>query len=493
MLATLAARLLSEWIIARPLTRVVKHAQRIGSGDLTASLQVRGAKEIASLKEALNGMCEQLRQARATAKAESAARLAALEQLRHADRLRTVGTLASGIAHELGTPLNVILLRAKMVGKVLPAASESVAVIVSQTEKMTTIVRQLLDFARRKAPHRVARDVSELAESAVRLLMPLARKASVDLHLDDLPNAAMAEVDAAQVEQALTNLVVNAVHASAPGGIVFVRAETVEEDVDGALRSLCRLTVTDEGAGIKDEDMERIFEPFFATKDVGQGTGLGLAAAMADTLQAGLEAHGHVVTATSTGDGALAALDAEPFDVVVTDVRMRGASGIDLCRRVVGNRPDLPVIVMTAFGTMETAVASMRAGAFDMLTTPFEIDELGFAVARALQHCALRELGQHFVARSAARNRKAVTQLSPAVAEIGCSPTPGRATSASSRPARRGRPATQGEGLPGEPRGPRHRGSDGARHSRGAGGELCPEGLRCGRRQQAPRGSRSRC
>ena len=185
------------------------------------------------------------------------------------------------------------------------------------------------------------------------------------------------------------------------------------------------------------------------------------AAAMADTLQAGLEAHGHVVTATSTGDGALAALDAEPFDVVVTDVRMRGASGIDLCRRVVGNRPDLPVIVMTAFGTMETAVASMRAGAFDRLTTPFEIDELGFAVARALQHCALRELGQHFVARSAARNRKAVTQLSPAVAEIGCSPTPGRATSASSRPARRGRPATQGEGLPGEPRGPRHRGSDG--------------------------------
>ena len=114
-------------------------------------------------------------------------------------------------------------------------------------------------------------------------------------------------------------------------------------------------------------------------------------AAMADTLQAGLQAHGHVVTATYTGDRALAALDAEPFDLVVTDVRMRGASGIDLCRRVVSNRPDLPVIVMTAFGTMETAVAAMRAGAFDMLTKPFEIDELCFAVARALQHRALRD------------------------------------------------------------------------------------------------------
>ena len=215
-----------------------------------------------------------------------------------------MGTLASGIAHELGTPLNVILLRAKMVGKVLPAASESVAVIVSQTEKMTTIVRQLLDFARRKAPHRVARDVSELAESAVRLLMPLARKASVDLHLDDLPNAAMAEVDAAQVEQALTNLVVNAVHASAPGGIVFVRAETVEEDVDGALRSLCRLTVTDEGAGIKDEDMERIFEPFFATKDVGQGTGLGLA-----VTHGIVEDHGEFMRVTSKlGEGSTFAI-----------------------------------------------------------------------------------------------------------------------------------------------------------------------------------------
>ena len=299
LLATLAARLLSEWIIARPLARVVQHAYRIGSGDLTASLEVRGAKEIASLKDALNGMCEQLRQARATAKAESAARLAALEQLRHADRLRTVGTLASGIAHELGTPLNVILLRAKMVGQELPAAAESVAVIVGQTEKMTSIVRQLLGFARRKAPHRVERDVSELAESTVRLLIPLARKASVELRLDGVQDTALAEVDAGQVEQALTNLVVNALHASAPGGTVLVRAETVQENVGGASRSLCRLSVKDEGAGIREEDMDRIFEPFFTTKDVGQGTGLGLA-----VTHGIVEDHGGFMRATSKiGEG----------------------------------------------------------------------------------------------------------------------------------------------------------------------------------------------
>ena len=79
------------------------------------------------------------------------------------------------------------------------------------------------------------------------------------------------------------------------------------------------------------------------------------------------------------------------FDVVVTDLNMRGMSGLELCDRVVTNRPDVPVIVMTAFGSMETAVATMRAGAFDFLTKPFEMEQLVIAVERAAQHKLLRE------------------------------------------------------------------------------------------------------
>jgi two-component system, NtrC family, response regulator AtoC len=112
---------------------------------------------------------------------------------------------------------------------------------------------------------------------------------------------------------------------------------------------------------------------------------------MAQALAAGLVAEGHEVVVCETGDSALEALATRELDVVLTDLRMRGTSGIELCRRIVTNRTDLPVMVMTAFGNLDTAVAAMRAGAFDMLTKPFEMEELCFAVGRALQHRALRD------------------------------------------------------------------------------------------------------
>ena len=156
--ATVLALMLTSWIISRPLARVAAQARRIGQGDLSHKLAVRGSDEVSQLVEEQNAMCDALREARSRAAEEADKRLAALEQLRHADRLRTVGTLASGIAHELGTPLNVIAMRAKMIasGEVPPAeAPESAKIIVSQTERVTKIVRQLLDFARRRTPKRI--------------------------------------------------------------------------------------------------------------------------------------------------------------------------------------------------------------------------------------------------------------------------------------------------------------------------------------------------
>jgi DNA-binding NtrC family response regulator len=79
------------------------------------------------------------------------------------------------------------------------------------------------------------------------------------------------------------------------------------------------------------------------------------------------------------------------LDVVVTDIRMRGAGGIELCRRIAADRPDVPVIVITAFGSLETAIAAIRAGAYDFITKPFEIETLSVAVRRAVEHRRLRE------------------------------------------------------------------------------------------------------
>ena len=112
---------------------------------------------------------------------------------------------------------------------------------------------------------------------------------------------------------------------------------------------------------------------------------------MAEAMAEELTAQHFKVTVLSSADVAFSTVTEGDVDVVVTDLNMRGMSGVELCDRVVTNRPDVPVIVVTAFGSMETAVATLRAGAFDFLTKPFEMAQLVIAVERAAQHKSLRE------------------------------------------------------------------------------------------------------
>ncbi|MBI3724304.1 sigma-54-dependent Fis family transcriptional regulator, partial [bacterium] len=109
-----------------------------------------------------------------------------------------------------------------------------------------------------------------------------------------------------------------------------------------------------------------------------------------EALATGLGERGFAATWRRSSEDALALLASEDFDAVVTDLDMPGFSGTALCERCVSNRPDVPVIVITAFGTLETAVAAIRAGAYDFLTKPFEIEVLAIALQRAVQHRALR-------------------------------------------------------------------------------------------------------
>jgi DNA-binding NtrC family response regulator len=113
--------------------------------------------------------------------------------------------------------------------------------------------------------------------------------------------------------------------------------------------------------------------------------------AMAQAMAEELTARHLEVTAVTSADEAFSRVTDGDFDVVVTDLNMRGMSGVDLCDRVVKNRPDVPVVVVTAFGSMDTAIATLRAGAFDFLTKPFEMEQLVIAVERAAQHRLLRE------------------------------------------------------------------------------------------------------
>jgi two-component system, NtrC family, sensor kinase len=275
--------LLGYLFIGRPMHLLIAKARRVGTGDLSGPLELPQQDELGELAVEINTMCDRLGEARHKVSAETKARLAAVEQLRHADRLTTVGRLASGIAHELGTPLNVISGRAQLIaGKdaTSDAARTDAKIIEDQARKMTGIIRQLLDFARRGTTRKAELDLRDIAVRSVRMLDSFATKAGVKLGVSSKPAQVSVFAEPEQLEQALANLVVNAIQATNKGGSVLVEVgqEQVTPPVEhgGDAASYAFLRVSDTGSGMGEETAARVFEPFFTTKDVGVGTGLGL-------------------------------------------------------------------------------------------------------------------------------------------------------------------------------------------------------------------------
>ena len=144
---------------------------------------------------------------------------------------------------------------------------------------MATIIRQLLDFARRRTPQRTQVDLRDVVAGATELLRTLSRQRNVELVVSD-SESMPANVDAAQIQQVVTNLIVNAIHASDDGSQVRVslaaREAVPPADENASAGLYCCIVVEDAGAGISEEDMPYLFEPFFITKLVDEGTGLGL-------------------------------------------------------------------------------------------------------------------------------------------------------------------------------------------------------------------------
>lgn len=282
------------WMVAKPLDQLVEKVHRVGQGDLSGPVDLRRGDELGRLGQAVNDMCDQLEQQRSRIASETQQRLLAVEQLRHGDRLRTIGRLAAGLAHEIGTPLNVVLGRAELIasGKLSSGDVETSArTIKEQSQRITTIVQELLNFARSKTPQRAPVDLNRLLEESINLLRPMTDKRGVAIHFQPWAHDATAELDSAQMQQVFTNLLINAVHAtkcdreqSIKVSIARLAAAEIEldetcEQWNKAAEFYWQIGVEDQGVGIDPEVMENIFEPFFTTKDVGEGTGLGLSIA----------------------------------------------------------------------------------------------------------------------------------------------------------------------------------------------------------------------
>ena len=280
-----------RWV-ARPLQKLIAKTQRIGQGDFSTPLSLATRDELSQLAQALNEMCDQLDRQKNEIASAAEQRLAVLDQLRHADRLKTVGRLAAGVGHELGTPLNVISGRAGLIatGKLTEEQIQTSArVIKDEADRVTDIVRQLLDFARRRPPRRAAMDLAQVITRTIELLQPIAERNAVRLCLKnssaaDDATAALALADSDQLQQVFTNIIVNAIQAMPRGGTVRLEltrilARNPPAPAETPARTYWKITIADEGTGIAPEHLAHVFEPFFTTKDVNEGTGLGLSIA----------------------------------------------------------------------------------------------------------------------------------------------------------------------------------------------------------------------
>ncbi len=285
VLAGLVTFVLIRWVVGRPLERLSQLARQIGAGDFSSRASESRAKhEVAILAREMNRMAEALETARRALDELGAERVAALEQLRHADRLRTVGQLASSLAHELGTPLNVVSGHARLIEQDAGAGAEaraSARTILEQASRMTGILKDLLGFARRRGKRAETVELRKLAEHAVRTLEPLTRRYGASIRLDRSASDVRVHVDAQQLLQVLTNLLMNAMQAMPEGGTIDISIDELEAEPPTGVHAprgrYARIGVIDRGVGIDAEDLPRLFEPFFTRKSEGEGTGLGLA------------------------------------------------------------------------------------------------------------------------------------------------------------------------------------------------------------------------
>jgi signal transduction histidine kinase len=273
-------------------------ARALGQGDLNYRVQIGGAAaggdELARLAAEFNRMADNLAEQRRAAEIEAENRLNLEKELRHSERLASVGRLAAGIAHELGAPLNVIDARAEQLIEKVDAAREkqikNLTIIRSQSARIAHIVRQLLNLARpynlRFGKIRIIRLVSSVLET-----FHPPENVRVEL-VSDIDPAISGDADF--LFQVFLNIFQNASQAMPDGGVLKIEID--RQPREG--RNFVAVKVSDTGGGIAPENLEKIFDPFYTTKDIGEGTGLGLAVSRRI-----VEEHGGAIKAVNNDTG----------------------------------------------------------------------------------------------------------------------------------------------------------------------------------------------
>lgn len=265
LLALALAFALSRWLL-HPLQRFSLAATKVATGNYESiDLPVSRTDEVGKFAKAFARMMSDLK-IRERSLAETGIRLA------HSERLATIGQMGAGIAHEIKNPLTSMIGYARILKSKTkePELQEASGVIVTEAERCSQILSQILRFSRNNPEESKAYALKDVIDSSWLLLKAEAKKKSIVL-LQEIEAEPLTKGSPQQLQQVILNLVINAIHASKEGGEVSLRL--FEKDQKACLE------IIDHGTGIPYDLQEKIFDAFFTTKDEDQGTGLGLAVA----------------------------------------------------------------------------------------------------------------------------------------------------------------------------------------------------------------------
>jgi two-component system NtrC family sensor kinase len=312
LLVSLAVGLFVHRVVYRPLRDLESGAQRLAAGNLDEPIPVRSSDEFGKLASSFNTMTGALRKSQAELRdwahtleerideRTRELRLAQAEAMR-GEKLASVGLLASGIAHELNNPLTGImtfshLLRQKMADG--SPEAEDMDLVIGETKRCAAIIKRLLDFARDKPPEKKFTDLNEVIEDTVRLVERPSHLHDIEITLALDRTLPQLWIDGDQIKQVIMNMLVNAQHAIEENGTITISTRRSPQPKapapDAEPQPMVEISIADSGCGISEANLQRIFDPFFTSKDVGRGTGLGLSVS-----HGVVEAHGGLIEVDS--------------------------------------------------------------------------------------------------------------------------------------------------------------------------------------------------
>jgi len=254
--------------ISTPVKKLAAASQQVADGNFGVRVQIKSGDELGTLAGSFNRMAGALQER------EEELQEFAKTKIMESERLALIGQLAAGVAHELNNPLQGIVTYSHLLLEEMPsdeACRPNLEKIVTQAGRCSEIVRGLLDFSRQRQSNKTLYDVNKVLRQCMSLLENQAIFQNIQVRRSLAQDLPMTVLDPSQLERVFMNIVINAAEAMEGKGVLRLSTE-----FDAAAQAI-EVTIADTGPGITDENLKRIFSPFFTTKDAGHGVGLGLA------------------------------------------------------------------------------------------------------------------------------------------------------------------------------------------------------------------------